>query len=169
MSSFSFILIIGLMGLGIYYYAKRKVSTKEKEFNDFAMKMQKDFLENSPALHKGVDYQKIVHDFYTSKGYSLSKHSDFTSDLIAKRDNEIVFIRIQGPESKKDITAEVLQHFIGQTVLSILDDKSHTISWIYVCSKMMCDRSAKVLLKKYETKLQFELIEAVEPQKAQEV
>lgn len=162
MSSFSFILAIGILIFVVYYYTTKKVSKRENEFNDFAYKMQKDFLENSPTLNKGLDYYKIVQDFYTRKGYTLSKHTDYPSDFIAKQANEILFIRIQGPEDKKSVSAQVLQNFIGQTVLPVLDDKAHSITWAYVCSKMMCDRSAKILLNNYETKLKFELIEAVE-------
>lgn len=154
---------MGIAAFALYYYTSKKINKRESEFNDFAYKMQKDFLENSPTINKGLDYYKIVQDFYTQKGYTLSKHTDYATDFIAKQANEILFIRIQGPEDKKSISAQVLQNFIGQTVLPVLDDKAHTISWAYVCSKMMCDRSAKILLNNYETKLKFELIEAVEP------
>jgi len=163
MSSFSFILVMGVVAYALYYYTRKKVTKREDEFNDFAYKMQKDFLENSPAINKGVDYYKVVQDFYTQKGYTLSKHTDYPTDFIGKQGDEILFIRIQGPENKSAISAQVLQNFIGQTVLPVLDDKAHTISWAYVCSKMMCERSAKILLNSYETRVKFELIEAVEP------
>jgi len=166
MSSFAFILSFGLLGAIVYWYVNNNYKKHETKFDDFALKMQKDFLENSPAIAQGLDYYKIVQDFYTHKGYTLTKHPDYATDFIAKQDDEILFIRIQSPQDKKAISAQVLQNFIGQTVLQVIDDKSHCVSWAYVCSKMMCERSAKILINSYETKVKFELIkaEAEEPQ-----
>lgn len=160
MSSFTFIFGLGFLAAFVYWYVNRNFKKHENKFDDFAYKMQKDFLDNSPTIAKGVDYYKIVQDFYTQKGYTLKKHPDYPTDFIAKQDNEILFIRIQAPGDKQAITAQVLQNFIGQTVLQIIDDKSHSVSWAYVCSKMMCERSAKIMISSYETKLKFELIKA---------
>ncbi len=159
MSNFIFILGLGILLFSAYIYTNKKWKKREKEFDDYAYKMQKDFLDNSPALDKGLDYYKLVQDFYTNKGYSLSKHPSFATDFIAKKDKDIMFIRVQGPQDKKDITAQVLQNFVGQTVLQVIDDKEHQVSWVYVCSKMMCDKSAKIYMKSYENKVNFELIE----------
>ncbi|PHR54624.1 MAG: hypothetical protein COA44_12750 [Arcobacter sp.] len=160
MSSFIFILLFGFIVAAVYWYVNRNFKKHETKFDDFAYKMQKDFLDNSPTLVKGLDYYKIVQDFYTQKGYSLSKHPDYSTDFIAKKENELLFIRIQVPQDKQGLTAQVLQHFIGQTVLQVIDDKSHNVSWAYVASKMLCERSAKILINSYETKLKFELIKA---------
>lgn len=159
MSNFIFILGIVILFIVVYIYINKKWSKREKEFDDFAYKMQKEFLDNSPTLDKGLDYYKHVQDFFTNKGYSLSKHPSFVTDFIAKKGKQIVFIRIQGPQDKKDITAQTLQNFVGQTVFQVIDDKEHDASWIYVCSKMMCDKSAKLYMKSYESKVSFELIE----------
>ena len=166
MSSFSLLLSFGLLGGIVYWYVNRNFKKHESKFDEFAYNMQKDFLENSPTLAKGLDYYKLVQDFYTQKGYILSKHPDYPTDYIAKRANEILFVRIQAPADKSSITAQVLQSFIGQTVLQVIDDRSHDISWAYVCSKMMCDRSAKIMISSYETRLKFELISAEEEPQA---
>ncbi|MDF1881435.1 hypothetical protein JHD50_09005 [Sulfurimonas sp. MAG313] len=79
--------------------------------------------------------------------------------VFSKKSGETLFIRIQAPGIKHDITAQVIQNFVGQTVLPTLDDKSTRVSWHYVCSKMMCDRSAKILIAANETRLKFELVE----------
>jgi len=159
MSNTLFILGLIILGAVVYVYTNKKWKKREKEFDDYAFKMQKEFIENSPAVETGRDYYKTVQDFFTEKGYQLSKHSNYATDFIAKKDKELMFIRIQGPQDKKSITAQSLQNFIGQTVLQVLDDREHTISWTYVCSKMMCDRSAKILINNHESKLKFELIE----------
>ena len=164
MSNFTFIFGIGLLGAFVYWYVNRNFKKHETKFDEFAYKMQKDFLESSPVVNEGLDYYKTVQDFYTQKGYTLSKHPDYVTDFVAKQGNEILFIRIQAPQDKKTISAQVLQNFIGQTVLQVIDDKSHSVSWAYVCSKMMCDRSAKILISSYETKLKFELLEGPKAQ-----
>jgi len=159
MSNFIFLLGFVILFIAVYIYTNKKWSKREKEFDDFAYKMQKDFLDNSPVLDQGLDYYKRVQEFYTDKGYSLSKHPSYPTDFIATKGKDILFIRIQGPQDKKNITAQVLQNFVGQTVLQIIDDKEHNASWVYVCSKMMCDKSAKIYMKSYENKVSFELIE----------
>jgi len=160
MSNFLFIFTLLFLGTFVYWYSKRNMKKHENKFDDFAYKMQKDFLENSPSLAKGLNYYKIVQEFYEEKGYTLRKNTDYPTDFIATKTDEILLIRVQGPENKKAITAEVLQNFIGQTVLKVIDDKNHVISWAYVCSKMMCERSAKIMTNAYETRLKFELIKA---------
>jgi len=160
MSNLLFVFGLILLGVIVYVYTNKKWKKREKEFDEYAYKLQKEFVETSPAIETGRDYYKTVQDFFIQKGYELTKHANYVTDFIAKKDKEILFIRIQSPQDKKDITAQVFQHFIGQTVLQVLDDKEHDIKWTYVCSKMMCDKSARVFINSYENKLKFELIEA---------
>jgi len=162
MSNTIFILGFFLLGGGVYFYVSTKWKKREKEFNNFAYKMQRDFAESSQSLNTGIDFLTKVKIFYEDQGYTLSKHPDFTSDYIAKKDKEILFIRIQGPENKQSITAQLFQNFVGQTVMYALDNpiyEAYELRWSYVCSKMMCDQSARIYIKKYEDKLKFELIE----------
>ena len=158
MSNTLFILGLIFLGVFVYIYTNKKWKQREKAFDAYAYKLQKEFVQSSPAVETGRDYYKTVEDFFTEKGYTLSKQPNYATDLLAKKENEILFIRIQGPQDKKSITAQSLQNFIGQTVLQVLDDKEHSISWSYVCSKMMCDKSAKILINNHESKLKFELI-----------
>ena len=159
MSNILFILGLTLLAVTLYIYTNKKWKKREKEFNDYAYNLQKEFVNTSPAVQTGLDYYQKVQDYFMEKGYELKKHSSYTTDYIATKEQEILFIRIQGPQDKKSITAQTLQNFIGQTVLQVLDDKEHKISWSYVCSKMMCDKSAKIFLNNYESKVKFELIE----------
>lgn len=161
MSNSIFIIVMLLIGFGLYISVKRKWSKREDELNSFAYEMQRDFAETTVSLNKGVDYYKTVSSFYEQLGYTVSKHPDFATDFIAKRNKEIIFIRVQSPSEKSDITAKVFQTFIGQTVLYAMDNplySSYQLSWVYVCSKMFCDQSAKIFIKKYENRLNFELI-----------
>ena len=163
MSTTIFILGLIFSGSILYLYLSKQWQKREQEFDKFAYKMQKDFLDSSIPMHTGIDYYKQVESFFKDKGYDLCKHTSFPTDYIAKKDKEVMFIRIQAPQDKQSITAQTLQSFIGQTVLETLDDKEHTIRWTYVCSKMMCDKSAKILLRAYETKVKFERIETTKP------
>ena len=164
MSNSIFIIAILLVGVGLYISVSRKWKKRETELNNFAYEMQRDFAENTVSLNKGVDYYKTVQSFYEEQGYSVSKHPDFATDFIAKKDKNILFIRVQSPTERSDISAKVFQTFIGQTVLYAMDNplyESYELSWSYVCSKMMCDKTARIFINKYENKLKFELIEAV--------
>jgi len=146
----------------MYFYISRKWKKREKEFDNFAYEMQRDFAENSPSLDQGVDFYTSVQSFYEGQGYTLSKHPDFVTDFIAKKEKEILFIRIQSPQNKQSITAQLFQVFVGQTALYTMDNPlydNYTLKWAYVCSKMMCDQSARIYIKKYGDRLKFELIE----------
>ena len=165
MSNSIFIIIMLLIGFGLYVSVKRKWSKREVELNNFAYEMQRDFAESTVSLNKGVDYYKTVSSFYEQQGYTISKHPDFATDFIAKKNKEILFIRVQSPSEKTDISAKVFQTFIGQTVLYAMDNpiySSYELSWVYVCSKMLCDQSARIFIKKYENRLKFEVIKAEE-------
>ena len=162
MSNSIFIIALVLLGLGLYYSINRKWKKRENELNDFAFEMQREFAQKTHSLNKGVDFYKEVQNFYENKGYTLSKHPDFPTDFIAKKDKEIRFIRIQSPDNKQSITANLFQTFIGQTVLYAMDNpvyESYELKWSYVCSKMLCDQSARIFIKRYENKVDFELIE----------
>jgi len=164
MSSSVFIIAMLLLGAGLYISISRKWKKRETELNNFAYEMQRDFAENTVSLKKGVDYYKTVHSFYEEQGYTISKHPDFSTDFIAKKEKSILFIRVQSPMEKSDITAKSFQTFIGQTVLYAMDNplyENYELAWTYVCSKMMCDKSARLFINKYQDKLKFELIEAV--------
>lgn len=164
MSNSIFIIAMLLVGAGLYISVNRKWKKRETELNNFAYEMQRDFAENTVSLNKGVDYYKTVQSFYEQQGYTITKHPDFATDFIAKKDKSILFIRVQSPTERSDITAKVFQTFIGQTVLYAMDNplyENYELSWSYVCSKMMCDKSARIFINKYENKLKFELIEAV--------
>lgn len=163
MSNSIFIIALILVGAGLYISVSRKWKKREAELNNFAYEMQRDFAESTVTINKSVDYYKTVKDFYENQGYTISKHPDFTTDFIAKKDKDILFIRVQSPSERSDITAKSFQTFIGQTVLYAMDNplyEAYEISWAYVCSKMMCDKSARLFINKYENKLKFELIEA---------
>lgn len=165
MSSTLFVIGVIATGIFIYFYSNRKWQKHENEFNAYAMKMQQEFIEQTPQREAQVDYVKEVEAHYQSQGYSLSKHPDYGTDFIAKKDKTILFIRVQGPQQKQDITAQTFQVFVGQTALYALNNplyNGYTIQWVYVCSKMMLDKSAKVYIKAHEQSLSFEQI-AVEP------
>ncbi len=163
MSNSIFIIALMLVGAGLYISVNRKWKKREAELNNFAFEMQRDFAESTVSLKKGIDYYKSVQSFYEQQGYTVSKHPEFATDFIAKKDKNILFIRVQSPTERSDITAKSFQTFIGQTVLYAMDNplyESYELSWAYVCSKMMCDKSARLFINKYENKLKFELIEA---------
>ncbi len=162
MSSFLFLLSILVLGYATYYYLNQKWKKRESAINDFAFEIQRELRQSNTEISQGVDYFKQVQNHFEDLGYTLTKHPDFSTDFIAKKDKEICFIRIQGPQERSDITAKVYQNFVGQTVLYALDNPlyaSYALKWRYVCSKMMCDRSAKIYMKKYEERLAFDLIE----------
>ncbi len=162
MSNSIFIIALLLLGGALYFYLNYKWKKREQKVNDFAYEMQRDFAASTQTLNKGVDYYKSVQDFYEDRGYTLSKHPDFTTDFIAKKEKSILFIRIQAPHDKQSITAKLFQVFVGQTVLYALDNPlyaAYDLSWTYVCSRMMCDRTARIYMKRYENRLKFELIE----------
>ena len=164
MSNAIFIMLFMLLAAAVYVYTNKRWKKREKEFDDFAYEMQRDFSENTQSLSTGIDFYDRVKTFYEDQGYTLSKHPDFVTDYIGKRDKEILFIRVQGPQDKQSITAQLLQTFIGQTAMYALDNPlyaEYELRWVYVCSKMMCDQSARIYIKKYENRLKFELLEAV--------
>ncbi len=162
MSNSIFVVAMLLIAFGLYISLSRKWRKRETELNNFAYEMQRDFAQNTVSLNKGVDYFKQVQSFYEQQGYNVSKHPDFTTDFIAKKGKEICFIRIQSPMEKSDISAKVIQTFIGQTVLYAMDNPlydNYRLSWSYVCSKMLCDKSARIFINKHADRLKFELIE----------
>lgn len=162
MSNSIFIIVLIIILYGLYYSINRKWKKRELELNDFAYDMQREFAQKTETLNKGVDYYSDVKVHYESQGYTVSKHPDFPTDFIAKKEKDIFFIRVQSPSDNQDITANRFQVFVGQTVLYALDNPlyaSYTIHWSYVCSKMMCDQSARIFMKRYENRLQFDLIE----------
>ena len=162
MSSTLFVILFFALVGGLYFYINKKWSKRQNEVNEFAFEMQRDFAVQTETISKSVNYYKTVQDVYEAKGYLVSKHPDFTTDFMAKKDKEILFIRVQTPQVKQDITAKSFQEFMGQSVLYALDNplyEAYTIKWAYVCSKMMCDQSAKIFMSKYKERLAFELIE----------
>ncbi len=163
MSNSIFVIAIMLVGVGLYISLSRKWKKREIELNNFAYEMQRDFAESTVSLKKGIDYYKTVQSFYEQQGYTVSKHPDFATDFIAKKEKSILFIRVQNPTERSDITAKSFQTFIGQTVLYAMDNPLYAVydlSWAYVSSKMVCDKTARLFINRYENKLKFELIEA---------
>jgi len=162
MSSTLFVILFFALAGGLYFYINKKWSKRQAEVNEFAYEMQRELIVNTETVNKSVNYFKTVQDFYEAKGYSVSKHPDFATDFMAKREREILFIRVQSPQNSQDITAKLFQEFVGQSVLYALDNplyEAYTIKWAYVCSKMMCDQSARIFMSKYKERLAFELIE----------
>ncbi len=162
MSSTLFVILFFALCGGLYFYINKKWSKRQQEVNEFAFEMQREFTIETKSVSKNVNYYKTVQDFYEAKGYSVSKHPDFTTDFIAKKDKEILFIRVQSPQNNQDITAKSIQGFIGQSVFDALDNplyESYSIKWEYVCSKMMCEQSARIFINKHKERLNFELIE----------
>jgi len=162
MSSTLFVILFFALCGGLYFYLNKKWSKRQAQVDEFAFEMQRDLAVQTESIGKSVNYYKTVQDVYEAKGYSISKHPDFTTDLMAKKEKEILFIRIQSPQEKQDITAKSFQGFVGQSVLYALENphyKAYTIKWVYVCSKMMCDQSARIFISKYKERLSFELIE----------
>lgn len=163
MSNSIFIIALAIIVYGLYYSINRKWKKRENELNDFAYDLQREFAQKTESLNTGVDYYTNVKAFYQDQGYTISKHPDFATDFIAKKAKDIIFIRVQSPNETQNVNANVFQTFVGQTVLYALDNPlyaSYTLHWSYVCSKMMCDQSARIFMKRYENKLKFELIEA---------
>jgi len=163
MSNSIFIIAFFLIIYGLYFSINRKWKKRENELSNLAYEMQREFAQKTDSLNKGVDYYANVKAFYEDQGYTISKHPDFATDFIAKKEKDILFIRVQSPSDNQDITANHFQSFVGQTVLYALDNplySPYTIHWSYVCSKMMCDHSARTFMKRYEDRLKFELIEA---------
>lgn len=161
MSNSIFIVAMLLIGFGLYFSISRKWKKREEEINSFAYDMQRELQKTDQCISKGVDYYKLVQEFYTQQGYTLSKHPDFVTDFILKREKEIRFVRIQSPSDNQSITAKSFQTFVGQTVLYALENPlyaSYELRWSYVCPKMMCDQSAKIFISKHEGRLSFELI-----------
>lgn len=161
MSNSIFIVAILLIAYGLYYSINRKWKKREKELNSFAYEMQRELQKTDQPVSKGIDYYKRVEEFYKEQGYTVTKHPDFVTDFILKKDKEITFIRIQSPNNNQSVTANTLQGFVGQTVLYALNNPlyaSYELKWSYVCSKMLCDRSAKIFIDKYRDKVNFELI-----------
>jgi hypothetical protein len=86
----------------------------------------------------------------------------FLLGVIAKKAQTILFIRVQGPQDKQTIDARSFQSFVGQTVLYSLENplyKAYDLKWVYVCSKMMCDKSAKIYINAHQESLAFEQID----------
>ena len=163
MSSSIFIIALAIIVYGLYYSINRKWKKRENELNVFAYDMQREFAQKTNSLNKSVDYYGNVKRFYEEQGYTISKHPDFATDFIAKKAKDILFIRVQAPGETQNISANSFQTFVGQTVLYAMDNpiySAYTIHWSYVCSKMMCDQSARIFMKRYENRLNFELIEA---------
>lgn len=161
MSNTIFFIVFILLCGGMYLYVSSKWKKREKEFDKFSNEMQREFIVNTPSLKTGIDFYVRVQRFYEAQGYSLNKHPDFPTDYIAKKGKEILFIRIQDPQNTQSITAQLFQTFVGQTVMYAFHNPlyaSYELKWAYVCSKMMCDRTAKIYINKYEDKLKFELI-----------
>lgn len=164
MSNSIFVMMLALLGLGLYFYINNKWKKRESALNEFAFEMQREFAKKTQSVSSGTDYFKKVQAFYEAQGFNVSKHPDFVSDFIAKKAKDIIFIRVQTPDNTQGISANSFQTFIGQTVLYAMDNPlygAYNLHWHYVCSKMMCDQSARIFIKRYENKLKFELIEAV--------
>ena len=162
MSNSFFIILFFALGGGLYFYVNKKWSKRQAEVDEFAYEMQQEFAVATPTLSKNINYYKTVQDFYENKSYSVSKHPDFTSDFIAKKGKEILFIRVQTPQQKQDITALSFQNFVGQSVLYALENplyEAYTLKWTYVSSKVMIEQSARIFINKYKERLAFELIE----------
>jgi len=162
MSSTLFVILFFALCGGLYFYINKKWSKRQEEVNEFAFEMQRDLVVQTESVSKSVNYYTTVQEFYEAKGYSVSKHPDFATDFMAKKEKEILFIRVQNPQNNQDITAKTIQEFVGQSVLYVLDNplyEAYTIKWNYVCSKMMCDQSARIFMSKYKERLAFELIE----------
>jgi len=162
MSNSIFIVAMLLIGFGLYFSISRKWKKREEKINSFAYDIQRELQKTDQCVTKGIDYYKLVQEFYTQQGYTISKHPDFVTDFILKKEKEITFVRIQSPGDHQSITAKSFQTFVGQTVLYALDNPlyaSYALKWSYVCSKMMCDQSAKIFISKHEDKLRFELID----------
>lgn len=164
MSNSIFVMTLLLIGLGLYFAINKKWKKREAELNSFAYEMQREFAQKTQSVNSGVNYYKKVQEVYEGQGYTVSKHPDYATDFIAKKAKDIVFIRVQAPGDNQSITAKLFQTFIGQTVLYAMDNPlygAYTLQWHYVCSKMMCDQSARIFIKGHEERLKFELIEAV--------
>ncbi len=156
-------MMLALLGLGLYFYINKKWKKRESALHEFTFEMQREFAKKTQSLSSGADYYKNVQAFYEAQGFSTTKHPDFVTDFIAKKAKNIIFIRVQTPDNTQSITANSFQTFIGQTVLYAMDNplyEAYDLQWHYVCSKMMCDQSARIFIKRYEDKLKFELIEA---------
>ncbi len=161
MSNSIFIVSMLLIGFGLYFSISRKWKKREEEINSFAYDMQRELQKTDQCVSKGIDYYKLVQEFYTQLGYTISKHPDFVTDFILKKEKEITFLRIQSPSDNQSITAKSFQTFVGQTVLYALENPlyaSYELKWSYVASKMMCDQSARIFISKHEERLHFELI-----------
>lgn len=161
MSNSIFIVAMLLIGFGLYFSISRKWKKREEEINSFAYEMQRELQKTDQCISKGTDYYKWVQEFYTQQGYTLSKHPDFVTDFILKKEKEITFVRIQTPADNQSITAKSFQTFVGQTVLYALDNPlyaSYELKWSYVAPKMLCDQSARIFISKHEERLHFELI-----------
>ena len=162
MSNFAFIILSIGLAYALYWYVSKKWNKRQDELNDFVYEMQRDFSDTTVTLNKTVDYFEAVKKIYEKENYSVSKSPMFPNDFIAKKDKDILFIRVQGLNENSDITAKSFQNFVGQTVLYALSNplyESYNLKWSYVCSKMMCDQSARIFIKSYEDRLKFELIE----------
>jgi len=162
MSSFAFVILFFGLFFGLYLYVTKKWEKRQHEVSDFAFEMQKEFSQDTNTLTKAVDFYNVVINHYEKEKYTISKHPDFPTDFIAKKDKDILFIRVQNPNDNADITARVLQGFVGQTVIPALNNalySSYNLKWAFVCSKMMCDQSAKIFIKNSQDRVKFELIE----------
>ncbi len=163
MSNSLFVIAFILLSGAMYLYSIKKWKKREQEFDEFAYEMQRDFAAKTVSINTAIDFYEQVRAFYEEQSYTLTKHPDFSTDFIAKKDKEILFLRVQGPENKEFISAKLFQAFIGQTVMYALNNpvyQAYTLKWAYVCSKMKLDKSARIYINKYKDKLKFELIEA---------
>ena len=66
MSNFIFIVGLGILLVSVYIYTNKKWSKREKEFDDFAYKMQKDYFDLcsncSKLINESINTLKIFND-----------------------------------------------------------------------------------------------------------
>ena len=120
-------------------------------------------------IKKGKDYEKFVGSYFEEKGYIIKFNGiekgkkDNSIDLIAIKDNEIIFIQCKNwkENGKYKINEKIIKSFIGDTYTFIQNNsnyKNYTIKRLFVISGKILDKSAYYYIKENQNIIKYLLL-----------
>ena len=147
--------------------SKYKSSYVQNHNNTYSIR--KDIYEkthmNKEKILKGMDYEFFVGDHFEKQGYLVAYHGiqngkkDKGIDLIAKKDNEIIFIQCKNwKKDGRKININHIKAFLADTYNYIEDNpiyKNYEIKRVYAISNPILTKSAYAYIKNNQDKLQY--------------
>jgi len=118
---------------------------------------------------KGAVYEKLVSDIYRNKKYTIAEHGkdngvkDFGIDVIAKKDNEILFIQCKNWNKKNKYRINVKEiQYTRMNVRDYLEKntmfKHYNWKIIYATSEDILDRGAKYKISENKDEIEHKII-----------